>query len=255
MHQSDLIFYKETDGLDERIAKSLSNNMPLFLKCSGREQAVIIDFVENFYTDKEVYVHPDLDADFDIVNMIAANTALVGAAQKTHYFESVKWLYLCKGDLSGIDGDARGHTTVRLDCDIAREEISRITPGNNIVIHEFTHVLDNLLGISGSHPRLRQSYSDYVDNLDSGKELVFSGAVHFPRDGYMSVIRAGAAAQGHSEIEFLAYGAEVFFTIPDLLKEHYPLFFEFFIDIFGLDFSGKGINNIPLPDYLSKRLK
>ena len=196
----------------------LLSSMELYRYLTQEHQAMICEFVVNFYKGKTVYISQEIVDDVVLLTITAANAALVGAAQRTEYFSSVKWLYFCTNDLD-VAGDCLAPTSVRFESKICLEESKKITPGNNLVVHEFAHVLDSLLGICGSTKALREVFRQCWTDLRNGKEIAV-----FPADADIS-----------SEIEFFAVASELFFTSAAQLKEGYPELYSDLLSIYGLD--------------------
>ncbi|NSX56517.1 zinc-dependent peptidase [Parasulfitobacter algicola] len=102
--------------------------------------------------------------------------------------------------------------------------------GQNVVLHEFAHQIDQLSGHTDGAPILRkgqsfadwervfvQAYKDHVQNIEKGRKTVL--------DAY------GAAGQE----EFFAVAVEVFFEKPARLKREEPEVYEQLSELFQLD--------------------
>lgn len=235
---------QETPFDTARIRPVLHDTMALFPHLKPEEQAIICDFVTHFYLGKNVYLHPEIDFREELLITTAANAALVGAAQNTRYFTSVKWLYFCLDDLEP-DGDARLWTTVRLDADLCMEESAFVIPGQNLVVHEFSHVLDALFAISGSTPALREASQRYQRDMETGIEGPIvdchGPAIESPFEMFSDDF------DSHSDLEFFAGASEAFFTDAAALKAAYPDLFQNLVKIYGLDLSALNWGELQAP--------
>lgn len=212
--------------------RKLQEVMRLYRFLTAEQQAVIRDFVHHFYIGKEVLAHPDVVELEAPLLAIAANAALVGAAQKTHYFSTVKWIYLCADDLE-VDGDAYASSTVRLDSDVCLEESVYPRPGTNLVVHEFAHILDAQLGLSSSTPGLRDGFQRYVNDLQSGRWVPIADCFHEVTD--LTALVDSQDAAFHTDVEFFASVSEAFFTNARELRDYDRRLYRDLVSIYGLD--------------------
>lgn len=135
----------EPNALASSIHEHLLDAMELYSYLSDEQRRVVIHFVQGFCQHTEILVSPNVSAGVELGWTVAANAALVGGAQKTNCFRCVKWVYLDSEEESkGLAGFAAGFTTVRLNAKTCIDETKTITPGCNVVVHEFAHILDNL---------------------------------------------------------------------------------------------------------------
>lgn len=149
--------------------------------------------------------------------LIAANAALVGAAQRVSCFASVKWV-LVYPNIVHIDGEAFHVSKVVLSWECVEAESGQPEDaGSNLVVHEFAHVLDHLLGVSHGTAAMRQAFEDVERRLlGDGESLFREEDIENPQ-------------------EFFASASEVFFTRPGWLAEHYPALYGDLHSIYGLD--------------------
>lgn len=95
------------------------------------------------------------------------------------------------------------------------------SPGHNVVIHEFAHKLDMLhegangcpilhanMSAQAWHDIFSKAYANFCKQVDLGKEVVI--------DPYAA----------ESPAEFFAVLSEVFFTLPLVIKQHFPSVYE-----------------------------
>lgn len=217
---------------DPTLHRKLQHAMKLYNFLTLEQQGVIRDFVCNFYTGKEVVAGSALhDAEKPLL-AIAANAALVGAAQKTGYFSAVKWLYLYT-DNPDLAGSATGHTTVSVDACTCVQESRFPVPGNNLVVHEFAHVLDAQLGISSSTQALKDGYRQYLHDIENGTPVPIADC--FTDLDVVDFVFDEQPPTFLPDFEFFAAASEAFFTNAyDLREYHGPLYKELSL-IYGLD--------------------
>ena len=225
----------------DNIDRILSESMVLYTVFEKSIQNTICKFVEIFYKKKYVNPYPHPLVGEKILVVVAANAALVGGAQKTDCFSSVKWIHFC-GDKFPLDGQAWGVSSVRLDANLCLEESVSVIPGKNVIVHEFAHILDFKFGISGSVSVLNSGYHAFEDRVQSGKDGVME-------DGFSSriVSNTGSIDIGesvrHDEMEFFAYATEAFFTRPKMFLSAYPDLYRYFASIYDLDMASYPIDN------------
>lgn len=218
---------------EAELRQKLLGVMRLYRFLTHEQQGVLCEFVRRFYTGKEVFIHPSVNNVEQTLLAVAANAALVGAAQKTHYFATVKWVYLCADDLE-VDGDAFASSTVRINSELCLDESQYPRPGSNLVVHEFSHILDSLLGLSGSTQGLRDGFTQYIQDIQKGNWLPIADC--FTDIDDIDLVPDDIPQSAfHTEIEFFAAASEAFFTNADQLKAyHRPLYNDLSL-IYGLD--------------------
>ena len=210
----------ESPGVEE----FLSHNWFMYSFLTSGQHAVVLDFIHTFCTRTEFYFSPDVEAGEEYTWLVGANAALVGATQRTNYFASVRWVYLVgDDDLPELSGEAFGQSTVRLNAwDLVTESQQRI-PGQQIAIHEFAHILDQLFGITDSTAALRDALDLHLRHRREGIDDIVS-------DHVLPTI-----IEEDSNQEFFAYMAEYFFTDPHQVQAFHPGLYSYLADLFGLD--------------------
>jgi MtfA peptidase len=155
-----------------------------------------------------------------------AHAALIGAAQNTNYFESVKWVYLeSDGDNLSEDGSAMGCTTVRIKANKLLAESQDFIEGSNVAIHEFAHVLDHYLNVISNSSQLKEEF-------EANQKLCAIENQYCIYD------------DGGSQCEFFAYASELFFTDSNNLKANRPKLYDWFVSIYGIDVARLLIKNL-----------
>lgn len=198
---------------DEEI---LRRYMALFSRFPADIQAVILRFVDLFLKGKHFEGKNGLEVTRLHQVLIAGNAALVGAAQRVSCFDCVRWLLLYP-NLAHIDGEAFTSSKVVLSWECVIEESMSPELGANLVVHEFAHVLDYLLGMSHSTENMMAAFDHCEETLMDGNESLFR-----PEDI-------------ESPEEFFCAASELFFTGPTWLQHTYPGLYGDLVSVYGLD--------------------
>ena len=191
---------------------------------SARQRTVVLRFVDAFCAGTEFLFAPTVDASEELTWLVAANAALVGGAQRTNAFASVRWVYLVgDDDLGELSGEAFGQSTVRINAwDLIEESRERI-PGQQIAIHEFAHILDQQFGITDSTPGLRDGLELHLANRRQRLDDIVSD------HALPTTIAEG------TNMEFFAYVSEVFFTDPQGVRDFHEPLYRDLVGLYGLD--------------------
>lgn len=179
-------------------------------------RAVIQRFVPAFLKNKTFEGKNDLVVTDQHRILVAANAALVGAAQRVSHFDTVRWILLYRS-IPHIDGEAFMASKIVLSWECVEEESSRPQGGGNLVVHEFSHVLDHLLGVSHGTQAMVAAFDAVEERVLSGNESLF-------RDEDVE-----------SPEEFFCAASELYFTYPRWLLEAYPGLYRDLKSLYGLD--------------------
>ncbi|MCK9563440.1 MAG: zinc-dependent peptidase [Bacteroidales bacterium] len=211
-----------------RVGEFLSHNWFMYPFLTREQQAVVLEFIHGFCARTEFFFSPEVEPGEEFAWLVGANAALVGAAQRTNHFASVRWVYLIgDDDLPELSGDALGQSTVRINAWDLVEESQRRIPGQQIAVHEFAHILDEQFGITDSTPALRDALDLHLRHRREGIDDIVS-------DHVLPTI-----IEEDSNQEFFAYMAEYFFTDPHQVKAFHPGLYRYLADLFGLDLIGQ----------------
>lgn len=226
---------KKATNSFENIHDTLLSSMALYLFLSKEQQQIICHFVNEFYNGKTVLVSPDVKIEDreTLLVVIAANAALVGGAQQTDYFSSVKWIHICSDDLP-VDGDAYETSTVRLNARPCLKESFEIIEGQNLVVHEFAHILDHMYGLSGSTAALREAYEFYLENIESQQEDLIPDCATPPGE-MVDYVNTHDEIMFRPPEEYFAVLSELFFTNPAVIYDDYPKLYRELVGIYGLN--------------------
>ena len=206
------------------VVEFLSHNWFMYPFLTHEQQAVVLDFIHGFCARTEFFFSPEVEPDEEFAWLVGANAALVGAAQRTNHFASVRWVYLVgDDDLPELSGDALGQSTVRINAWDLVEESQQRVPGRQIAVHEFAHILDQQFGITDSTVALRDALDLHLRHRREGIDDIVS-------DHVLPTI-----IEEDSNQEFFAYMAEYFFTDPHQVKAFHPGLYRYLADLFGLD--------------------
>ncbi len=201
-----------THGVDALLRR----DMALYPRLPTDAQQVILRFVELFLDGKIFEGKNGLEVSDQHRILIAANAALVGAAQRVSCFDCVRWILLYPS-LVHIDGEAFTSSKVVLSWECVETESRHPEHGANLVVHEFAHVLDHLLGVSHATPAMVAAFEDSERRLLAGEEWGFR-------------IEDVEAPE-----EFFCAASELFFTCPGWLQAAYPALYDDLFGLFGLD--------------------
>lgn len=202
----------------------LSRNWFMYPFLTRAQQTVVVDFTNTFCACTQFYFSAGVASPEELTWLVGANAALVGAAQRTNSFASVRWVYLIGDeDLPELSGDAFGQSTVRLNASDLVEESQRRIPGQQIAIHEFAHILDQQFGITDSTDALRNALELHLQHRREGIDDIVS-------DHVLPTI-----IEEESNQEFFAYMAEYFFTDPHSVQAFHGELYRYLADLFGLD--------------------
>jgi hypothetical protein len=205
-------------AIEKNIHQYLLNSMALYRKLSIEEQGFVQRFTDRFCSGVDFRFSKHYEPTIEITWLAGAHAALIGGAQKTNCFSSVKWVYFdSPDDMPDQDGATHGYTTVRLNYDDLVAESKEVVPGSQIALHEFSHVLDFDFNISLRDALFLNEYKQNRERLERGEEFII-----FDDHG--------------NEYEFFAYATESYFTEPDALNSHYPKLYDWFKALYGLDF-------------------
>lgn len=180
--------------------------------------------------------------------LVASHAALVvaGFSPATQPYRDVTSVVLHRGTIVSREprpGPARGVMTdapqhlagqaghgrrpIALDWRTVERDVARPERGQNVVYHEFAHKLDQLDGVFDGMPPLGsdRARAEWVQTLGTN----FRRLVRHGRD---PVIRAYAAT---NEVEYFAVTSELFFTVPDRLRDAHPRVYRRLADFYAQD--------------------
>ena len=184
----------------------------------------------------------------EVVTAIAAHAALLvaGFEPRTEPFRDVTSVIVHSGTIvtrEVVAGPARGVVSdgpryiagqaghgrgpIVLDWRTAQREIPYPAGGTNVIYHEFAHKLDQLDGVFDGMPPL---------GSDAGRarwtQTMGTNYRRLRRRGQDPLVRAYGAT---NQIEYFAVVSELFFTVPELLREHHTRVYDILADFYRQD--------------------
>lgn len=120
-----------------------------------------------------------------------------------------------------LGGEAWLQGPVVLEWQNFQVESDQLTPGRNLVLHEFAHKLDMLNGAANGMPPLHNTMNR--QHWTQAFSEAFEQLQHQVEHHHHAAINPYAATD---PAEFFAVSTEYFFTAPNLLVHHFPAVYE-----------------------------
>ena len=135
-----------------------------------------------------------------------------------------------QGNENALDGESWGYGNVVLTWDSAKYESRKLGIGNNVVLHEFAHQLDQANGVADGIPILhnREEYERWNKIM----EEEFNELCDETENGIEDVIDEYGAS---NRAEFFAVATEAFFSCPKLMQQKHPALYLELKDFYLLD--------------------
>ena len=219
-------------AFDEAQWRARAGRLPFFEVLSNEERAKLRDWIVLFLHDKRFSAAAGLILTDEMQLNIATQACILILGLDPDYYRGWSEIIVYPAqfvprhqytDDAGVVhetahphmGEAWLHGPVVLSWDdVAADDIPE---GMNVVIHEFAHKLDMLNGDANGFPPLhadmsrrewaetfRSAYEDFCARVDAGEDTLI--------DPY------GSESPG----EFFAVLSEVFFELPEVLRDEYP---------------------------------
>ncbi|UCH84177.1 MAG: zinc-dependent peptidase [Candidatus Latescibacterota bacterium] len=216
----------------------IKRNFPLYNRLPPEDQAELCGHIQVFVSEKHFEGCGGLDITDEIRLTIAAQACLLLLHRNSQYYRHLTSIlvyptaYLAKAinpDGLGVItedefprlGEAWSHGTVVLSWDDVRHGAADIHDGQNVVLHEFAHVLDGETGDTEGAPVLEQR-SRYV----TWARVLGQAYEKLQRDtalGNPTVLNEYGAT---NPAEFFAVATEAFFEKPKQLKKKHPKLYD-----------------------------
>ncbi len=137
---------------------------------------------------------------------------------------------MIQGPEHALDGESWELGNVVLTWDAAKYESRKLGTGNNVVMHEFAHQLDQANGAADGIPILhsREEYYQWSKILENE----FNELCDETENGLEDVIDEYGAS---SRAEFFAVATEAFFSCPKLMQQKHPALYLALKDFYLLD--------------------
>ncbi len=230
---------KEWEGIIEK-------NVPLYRRLPDELREQLGGLVQVFLAEKKFEGCGGLDMTDEIRVTIAAQASMLLLNRKTKYFRKLKTVlvyprsYVAKQFSSAGGVHIEGHSVrlgeswqngpVVLSWDSVRGGTSIITDGQNVVLHEFAHQLDQEDGLADGAPILerRSRYAAWAQVLSEEYEVLQGKKKKHRR----SVLNKYGAT---NPAEFFAVATEAFFEKARQMKEKQPELYEELSEYYKLD--------------------
>lgn len=209
------------------IEQTLLRHHALFALLPQEHRRALLEFTARFLARRDIALRRP-ESRLDV--LVAANAALVGMYLPVDDFSSIEWIYIGEGD-GTRDGEAWGSNKLLLEREAVIEESAAVIPGANVVIHEFAHVLDHMLGLSGRTPALRGALEEHLETLNRGEPTCIADW----RDSIPIDMVMESDFSYLEQVEFFAYASEAFFTAPIELRRELPRLYDELLKIYRID--------------------
>lgn len=232
--------------LKEEWRKIISGNVPIYRRVPGEFRSELHGLINVFLSEKNFEGCGGLQITDEIRLCVAAQACILLLNRKTNFFPTLSTVliypgvYFAKGprrignqmieDETTRLGESWTGGTVVLSWDHVKHEAVSLNDGQNVVLHEFAHQLDQEDGVANGLPVLGNgtNYIEWARILSGEYEnLKFEVA-----RGVRDVIDAYGAT---NPAEFFAVATETFFEIPERMKARHPDLYEEFKKYYNLD--------------------
>jgi Mlc titration factor MtfA (ptsG expression regulator) len=215
----------------------VERRLPFFSKLDVAQQKQILDNIKLFLAKKVFYGCGGLKINDDIRLTIAAEACLLLLNRQTdvypglqhilvypHAFKTERKQLNSDGTVSevehGLLGESWGNGKVILSWDDVEFGAENFEDGHNVVLHEFSHQLDNESGVTNGAPPLRKnSYRVWAEVLSKEFQDLIKANDH-QRKSVMDYYGATNPA------EFFAVATETFFEKPKQMSKKHPELFD-----------------------------
>jgi len=241
--------------LKEEWRKIISGNVPIYRRVPGEFRSELHGLINVFLSEKNFEGCGGLQITDEIRLCVAAQACILLLNRKTNFFPTLSTVliypgvYFAKGprrignqmieDETTRLGESWTGGTVVLSWDHVKHEAVSLNDGQNVVLHEFAHQLDQEDGVANGLPVLGNgtNYIEWARILSGEYENLKFEVAHGVRD----VIDAYGAT---NPAEFFAVATETFFEIPERMKARHPDLYEEFKKYYNLDpasWKGEGV--------------
>ena len=232
--------------LKEEWRKIISGNVPIYRRVPGEFRSELHGLINVFLSEKNFEGCGGLQITDEIRLCVAAQACILLLNRKTNFFPTLSTVliypgvYFAKGprrignqmieDETTRLGESWTGGTVVLSWDHVKHEAVSLNDGQNVVLHEFAHQLDQEDGVANGLPVLGNgtNYIEWARILSGEYENLKFEVAHGVRD----VIDAYGAT---NPAEFFAVATETFFEIPERMKARHPDLYEEFKKYYNLD--------------------
>lgn len=232
--------------LKDEWLKIIGENVPIYRRLPKELKGELHGLVNVFLSEKNFEGCGGVQITDEIKLCIAAQACILLLNRKTNFFPTLSTVliypgaYFAKGprrignqtieDETTRLGESWTGGAVVLSWDHVKHEAVSLNDGQNVVLHEFAHQLDQEDGIANGLPPLGSgtSYIEWARVLKGEYEHLKFDVAHGVRD----VIDAYGAT---NPAEFFAVATEAFFELPERMKARHPDLYEEFKRYYKLD--------------------
>lgn len=221
----------------------IKRNVPYFYTMPADLQLQLKQHILVFLKEKIFYGFQGIEINDEIRVTIAAHACLLLLNRETNYYPKLKSIYVYPAafitqhqskDTAGVvhenrrvlSGESWELGKVILSWQDTREGASIIDDGNNVVIHEFAHQLDQETGYANGAPFLKQKNQQCWSNVLSSE---YQTLVEQSARGEASLLDKYGATNA---AEFFAVASEVFFEQPREMLNRHPQLYQLLQDFY-----------------------
>ena len=215
----------------------VKHRLPFFDKFEETKKEQLLNSIKLFLVRKNFYGCAGLEINDEMRVTIAAEACLLLLNRKTDIYPGLKHILVYPhafkaqhqqlnpdGTISemehGLLGESWGNGKVILSWDDVEFGVENFKDGHNVVLHEFSHQLDNESGVTNGAPVLRKnSYQTWATVL-SGE---FQNLIEASDNHHKAVMDYYGAT---NPAEFFAVATETFFEKPKQMSKRHPELFE-----------------------------
>jgi Mlc titration factor MtfA (ptsG expression regulator) len=216
----------------------IERNVPYFRLLSTEEQRELLGLLQIFLAEKHFEAVGDLDMTDEIRVTIGVQACLLLLGRETEIYPNLQSVVVYPGayvapdsyieadgtvaEVSEVrDGESWARGAVALSWEDVLRGASNITDGENLVLHEFAHQLDEESGDADGAPVLPSSsmYAEWARVLGREYDRIVRD-VERDRRTFLDEYAAESPA------EFFAVATEFFFEKPVQLKSKHPELYE-----------------------------
>ncbi len=219
-------------------SKILTANMPVYPRLGEQQRRHLQQLIHYFLYKKEFVGCAGLEITDEIRLTVAAEACLLVLHQPSTVYEKLRFIYIyphayqaphqevgaggvVTESVQGRLGESWGNGKVVLSWDDVMHGVRDYDDGENVVLHEFAHQLDQESGVANGAPLLqdRAGYRRWAQILSDE----FSQLQRDARRGYRRVMKHYGAT---NPAEFFAVATEHFFEQPEALQKRHPELFK-----------------------------
>ncbi len=225
----------------------LNNNLPIYSRLDQTQRQRLEQLIQYFLFKKEFIGCADLEMSDEIRVTIAAEACLLILHQPSTVYEKLLYIYvyphayqaphqeLSAGgvvteSVQGRLGESWGNGKVVLSWDDVLHGTSDFSDGENVVLHEFAHQLDQESGVANGSPLLRDSAS-----YRRWAKILSDEYAVLQRDAYRGQRKLMRHYGATNPAEFFAVVTEHFYEQPQALQRRHPELFQELQKYYGID--------------------